>query len=141
LPINGGAFTFDAGTVAGSGTLALNSTTARFTSDFSFFTTSLTMNRSMLSFPTRRSSDLSGLLTLINSSVNANLVNQGAVIIRGSSNAITGTLTTTAASTLTVQADGFFSNAFVNITHGFTNNGLIDLTSINGGGSGARLDV
>src|SRR5947208_4688115 len=32
-------------------------------------------------------------------------------------------------------------SAFVSVAHGFVNNGLIDLTSINGGGSDARMDV
>ena len=40
-----------------------------------------------------------------------------------------------------MQGDAFVANAYLSVTHGFTNNGLIDLTAIRGGGTDARMDV
>src|SRR5207237_10826705 len=37
--------------------------------------------------------------------------------------------------------DSILSSAFASAPQSFVNNGLIDLTSINGGGSDARMDV
>src|SRR5262249_36496706 len=51
-----------------------------------------------------------------------------------------GSFTTTADATLTVQADGFFSNALLTVSQGFTNFGLIELTCVNAA-TQARLDV
>src|SRR5262249_42616867 len=75
LAINGGAFNFDGGSMAGSGTLALVNTTARFTPDFSDDTTSLTINGSIINGPGTVTNAPGRSLTLQNSTINANLVN------------------------------------------------------------------
>src|SRR5262249_7743052 len=137
--ISGGTFNFDAGSVTGSGTLALSSTTATFTPDFSNATTTLTVNSSTVNGPGTLTNAAGQTLTLINSTINAALVNQGALVIRAG-DTISGSFTTTADATLTVQADGFFSNALLTVSQGFTNFGLIELTCVNAA-TQARLDV
>src|SRR5207244_12540551 len=79
--------------------------------------------------------------TLHTSYYNSNLVQQRPSIPTRRSSDLTGTLTTTPASTLTVQADGFFSSAFVNITHGFTNNSLIHMSAIKSPDNDACIHV
>src|SRR5262249_30614279 len=137
--ISGGTFNFDAGSVTGAGTLALSGTTATFTPDFSNATTTLTVNNSTVNGPGTLTNVAGRTLTLTNSTINAALVNQGAIVIRAG-DSINGSFTTTADSTLTVQGDGFFSNALLTFSQGFTNLGLIDLTCVNAG-TQARLDV
>src|SRR5262249_55472408 len=139
LTISGGSFNFDAGSVTGTGTLALSSTTATFTPDFSNATTTLTVNNSTVNRPGTLTNAAGRTLTLTSSTVNAALVNQGAIVIRAG-DTISGSFTTTADSTLTVQGDGFFSNAVLFVSQGFTNLGLIELTCVNAA-TQARLDI
>src|SRR5262249_33084923 len=139
LTISGGSFNFDAGSVTGAGTLSLSGTTATFTPDFSNATTTLTVNNSTVNGPGTLTNAAGRTLTLTNSTINAALVNQGAIVIRAG-DSINGSFTATADSTLTVQGDGFFSNALLTFSQGFTNLGLIDLTCVNAG-TQARLDV
>src|SRR5206468_2240714 len=120
-------------------TLALSSTTATFTPDFSNATTNLTVNNSTINGPGTITNVAGRTLTLTSSTINAALVNQGAMVVRAG-DSINGSFTTTADSTLTVQGDGFFSNAALTVAQGFTNLGLIDLTSINAATT-AQLDV
>jgi hypothetical protein len=119
LTISGGSFNFDAGSVTGTGTLALSGTTASFTPDFSNATTTLTVNNSIINGPGTLTNVAGRTLTLTSSTINAALVNQGAIVIRAG-DTISGSFTTTADSTLTVQGDGFFSNAILFVSQGFT---------------------
>ncbi|HLQ75904.1 MAG TPA: matrixin family metalloprotease, partial [Terriglobia bacterium] len=56
-----------------------------------------------------------GTLTLQNVTMNAPLVNQGVMVVRGSSNATNGTFTTTPGSILQLQGDGSFDQAILNV--------------------------
>src|SRR5207237_8812727 len=125
LTFSVGAFNYDASTLSRTGTLALSCTAAHFIPYFPTRRSSDLIINSVVNGPGTLTNAAGRSLTLQNKIGSAHVVNQGTLIIRMASTGITETLTTTPASTLTVQADGFFSSAFLNITHGFTNNSLI----------------
>lgn len=64
--------------------------------------------------------------------INAPLSNQGLMLVRGNFNAINGNLTTAVGSIVRIQADANLDSATLTVDNGFTNNGSIELTSING---------
>ncbi len=74
--------------------------------------------------------------------VNAALDNQGLLLIKtGLANAINGSFSTTATSTLRVRADNSLGPTTLTVANGFINNGLIELTSFNGAEQPATLIV
>src|SRR5262249_36914317 len=84
-----------------------------------------------------------GTLALLGSRVNAPLVNQGTLLVRGD-NVVNGPLTTTTTSLIRVQADDSLSTfARLTVAQGFTNQGAIEITQSGGSNFGydSRLDV
>src|SRR6185503_17334303 len=81
-------------------------------------------------------------LTLYYSTIAAPLINQGTLLSRYYSY-ITGPLTTAAASTIRVEGDYNCCGGYLYVNNGvgFTNNGTILLTAVNGTGSYAYLGV
>ena len=69
-------------------------------------------------------------LTLTTTTINAPLVNQGLLLVRGNASNINGTFTTVAGSTLRLQAENSANHSILNVAGGFTNNAAIELTSI-----------
>jgi hypothetical protein len=65
-----------------------------------------------------------------NSTINAALVNQGLLVFRGGANNLAGSFENQAGGTLRVIGDGSFSGAQLTLALGFTNHGLIELTSV-----------
>src|SRR5207244_3831477 len=76
-----------------------------------------------------------GMLTLRGSTVNAPLVNQGTITALGTNtpNAINGTFTSQAGSTVRVESNATSQNASLTFAAGFTNNGLIEVVSLDAG--------
>src|SRR5262249_40000041 len=91
--------------VAG-GTFALGSATSQIDDAFTVSGGSLLLSSATLNGPGTLSNAAGRTLTLTSSTINAALVNQGAIVIRAG-DSINGSFTTTADSTLTVQGDGF----------------------------------
>src|SRR5262249_20406778 len=124
-----GTFNFDAGSITGGGTLSLSSATAKFTPDFSTADTALLLNSATVNGPGTLTNVASKTLELRSSTINAPLVNQGTLLVRGD-NSVNGTLTTAAGSVIRVQSDDTFSTfARLTVAQGFTNQGAIELTS------------
>ena len=71
-----------------------------------------------------------GTLNIENSTINAALVNQGLLVFRGGANNLAGSFENQAGGTLRVIGDGSFSGAQLTLALGFTNHGLIELTSV-----------
>jgi hypothetical protein len=94
LAVSGVAFDFTAGTLGGPGTLSFSSATASFTPDFSNAVTGLSLNNSTLNGPGKLTNASS--LTLVNSTIAANLVNQGTLLAPGGTSRLNGTVTTSA---------------------------------------------
>jgi hypothetical protein len=71
-----------------------------------------------------------GTIRSDNSTINTTLINQGLLVIRGVGNNLTGIIDNQAGATLRVLGDGNFSGTQVTFARGFTNSGLIELTSV-----------
>jgi hypothetical protein len=122
LNLNGG------GSVTGAGTLAWNSLTANLGADFSNATTGLVPTSATINGPGALINATS--LTLTSTTVNAPLTNQGTLTVVGSV-ALNGALTAAATGTIQVQGNGTQGQATLTVASGFTNSGLIQLTTTN----------
>ena len=71
-----------------------------------------------------------GTLHSDNSTINTTLVNQGVLVFRGFANNLGGTFDNQAGATLQVLGDGSISGAQLTTALGFTNYGVIELTSV-----------
>ena len=127
--VNGGALNLTAGTVSGAGTLALLNTTANFATGFSNSVTALALNNVIVNGPGTLTNAATQTQSMINTTINAPLVNQGLLIYDGAGS-FTNTFTTTTGSTLRLQGSSSTGTSNLTITNGFTNNGTIDLTTI-----------
>src|SRR5512143_3493773 len=160
LTITSGAFTQNAGTLGGAGALALSSVnpaafntahslgsiillnaTVSFSTAQSTAATQWGITNSTVNGPITFTNNAGRSLTVQGATYNTAFDNQGALTLRASSS-LTGTVTTGGASSLVVQGDAACCAAFATIANGFTNNGTIDLTAINGtSGTTAQLTV
>jgi fibronectin-binding autotransporter adhesin len=83
-----------------------------------------------------------GTFTFNGGTINTSLDNQGVLVVpAGNAAVVNGTLTTGSNSTIRAQANGSVGAANLVVANGFTNNGLIELTNINGGGQPVNLTV
>ncbi len=159
LTVSGSTFTHEAGaTLNGSGALTLsylttanfnaafglsaitlNSTTANFATPQSNAARTWTITSSTLRGPGSFTNAAGQRLSSFYSTFDMPFVNQGLLVLNHT-NGLNGALTTTAGSTLRVEGDASGYNAALNVATGFTNNGTIELTSINGV-AGATLAV
>ncbi|MEI7970818.1 MAG: Ig-like domain-containing protein [Betaproteobacteria bacterium] len=73
-----------------------------------------------------------GTLEMNSSTLNAPLVNTGALLVRGSSR-INGTFETGRASSIVIRGDGNVGSSTLTVADGFENRGTIELTSRDGG--------
>ena len=85
----------------------------------------------------------SATVNLLGSTITTALSNQGLLLVKadGGASAIDGTLTTNGNSTIRVRADGSVGAATLTVAGGFTNNGAVELTALNGSGNTATLNV
>ena len=158
--VNSGTFTGDPGGTIGGGTLTLTNLTAVFNgaapavSAFNLSGTNATfaapLNTSAVTYGfTNTTINGAGpftnaagqTLTLVGSTINMPVDNQGTIIASGNT-AINGALTTTAGSILRIgQVDGSTSQATLTVANGFSNLGAIELTVIFGAAYNAQLTV
>src|SRR6185503_18759267 len=90
LTFNSGTLNQDiAGTIAGAGTLSLNSVTANLATNFSNSTTGLALNSTTVNGPGTLTNTAAHTLTLYYSTVAAPFINQGTLVMRGT-NYLTG---------------------------------------------------
>jgi cytochrome c biogenesis protein ResB len=127
--VNGGTLNLTSGAVSGAGTLGLFGTTANFATGFSNSVTSLVLNGSILNGPGTVTNTAGQTQSMVNTTVNAPLVNQGVLVFDGTGG-FTNTFTAATGSTLRLQASGSTGVSNLTITNGFTNNGTIDLTTV-----------
>ena len=125
-----GTFNYNAGTLAGAGTLNLNFTVANFTPNFSTATTTLRLANTTLNGPGTLTNAVGSTLNVDNSTINAALVNQGLLVFRGVNNNLGGSFGNQAGATLRVLGANNFGQAILNVANGFTNSGVIELTSV-----------
>src|SRR5262249_9609386 len=136
LTVSGGSFNYDAGSIAGTGTLSFSSATANFTPDFTNATTTVLVTFSTINVPGTLTNAGGCMLALLQSTLNAPLVNPRTMLVRGDNNS-NGPLTTAATSLIRVQADDTF-NTFARLpaAQGFTNQGTIEITQSGGSNFG-----
>src|SRR5512143_2672786 len=141
LILNSGAFSYTGGTIGGLGAITFSSVTLALTPDLVNDTLTLSFTNSTVNGPGTLANAATRALFAQNTDFNRPVNNQGVLQAR-SATTFNGSLTTSAASTLRVEGDAACCAAFVTVTNGFTNNGTIDLTAINGAsGTSAALTV
>jgi hypothetical protein len=141
--VSAGAFDYNnavPGGIGGGGTLSFSSVTVGLAVAFVHDTLSLTTVNSIVNGPGTLTNAAGRTLTVQGTTVNAPFVNQGVFVARGPTT-VAGGLTTTTGSAIQVLGDAFCCGASLSVPGGFTNNGLVELTAINAGGTTATLDV
>jgi fibronectin-binding autotransporter adhesin len=147
LHITGGSFVYDSGSISGSGALTLASLTGSAAFNIAHSIASLSVTSSTASFATAQSTGSTGFFfssAVINgpglltnaagqflnvraSTINADLINQGTLLVNGNSS-FTGALTTDTSSRIRVQGNGIYGHSTMTVSNAFTNNGMIELT-------------
>ncbi len=128
--VTGGTLDLSAGTVSGAGLLSVSGGTV-----LSFSTTTVTtpLTLSGISIPAGITIPSGQTLTLLNGSIDDPVtIGTGGTLLIGGTVALNGALTPLVGSTLRVQG-GLSSTGALAVANGFTNNGAVELTSINGG--------
>ena len=108
--------------------LSLISTTANFSTDITTATLALSLNGATVNGPGTLTNADEKTLTLINSAINAPLVNFGLIVDAGAST-ISGAFTADTGSTLRVEGNGIQGTATLTVAPSFTNRGVIELTN------------
>src|SRR3989440_12499570 len=139
LRVNGGTFNYPSGTVGGGGTVALTSTVANWSANFSTAATGLQLTGAVLNGPGTITNDTGQTLIISSTAIHAPLVNQGTMVVDGGSG-IAGSFSAQSGSVLRVQGDCSYGNGALTVSGGFVNNGTIELTSV-GCGYSAALTV
>jgi fibronectin-binding autotransporter adhesin len=128
------SFTYTGGTIGGLGTLAVASGgTLTLAANLTTANLNLALSGATVSGTGTLTNVASQSLALNNTVVNVPFVNQGTIVVQNASNAFTGAFTTAAASTLRIQGNASCCSGALTVASGFTNNGLIELSSFNGG--------
>jgi hypothetical protein len=128
VKISSGTFNYDGGSISG-GTLSLSSVFVAASQSFSTATAGLSVASTTWGG--------SGTLTVAPattvmwraSSISAPLVNQGTLVVNGTS-AFNGAFSNDAGATLQIQGNGTYSTATLSVANSFTNDGAIVLTDI-----------
>jgi len=125
--ITGGTLNYNAGTIGGSGTLAISSATVATTQDFSTATTALTLTSGTWGGGGKLTVAAGTLLSVRASTINSRLVNLGNLDAHGSTT-FNDSVTNAGGATLRVQGDGTYGASNLTVLNGFTNDGTIVLT-------------
>ena len=125
--VTNGTLNYNAGTIGGSGTLAINSATVSTAQNFSTATTALTLTGGTWGGSGKLTVAAGTLLNVKSSTINSRLVNLGNVDVHGST-AFNDSVTNASGATLRLQGDGAFSTSQLTVANGFTNDGTIVLT-------------
>lgn len=129
LAVNGGSFVHQAGTLAGTGTIALSAATGAFTPDFTVDTLGLTLSNATVNGPGTVTVASGATLVSVHSTINADVINQGTLELQAYPQFLNGALTQTG--TMRVTSDGFGNGGLLTVASGFTNSGAIELTGTN----------
>jgi hypothetical protein len=143
MAVAGGAFSYDnpaPGGLAGRGTITFTGATLNLGPDFVNDTLDVSFQNSGINGPGTLTNAAGRTLTAQTTAISAPLVNQGLFVARGTTS-LDGPVTAAATGTIQLQADAFCCTSTLNVATGFTNNGLIELTAINAGGTTASLNV
>jgi len=122
------------------GAITLANTTASFALDQSTATTGFTLTNSTVNGPGTLTNASGKTLVIQGGALNTALINQNLVTLRGSL-AVNDTVNTSPGSTLRIEGDAACCAAFVTVANGFTNNGTLELTAVNGSGTTSALTV
>ncbi len=125
--VTSGAFNYGAGTINGSGTLAITSAAVTATQDFSTATTGLTLTNATWGGAGKLTVAAGTSLRVRASTINTRLVNQGAMDVHGTS-AFNDSVTNASGATLRLQGDGGSGTSNLTVLSGFTNSGTLVLT-------------
>jgi hypothetical protein len=145
--VTGGSFVHDSGTISGAGGLTLANLTGTGAFNITHSIAFMAITSSTVSFATPQTTGATGFLfvsAVINgpgqltnaagqflnvraSTINADLDNQGTLLVNGGSN-FTGALTTSSSSLIRVQGNGTYGVSTMAVSNAFTNNGTIELT-------------
>ncbi|HEY3220050.1 MAG TPA: invasin domain 3-containing protein [Gemmatimonadales bacterium] len=139
VKVSSGAFNYTSGTISGAGTFAVTSVNVTAAQNFSTATAALSLASSTWGGTGTLTVAAATSLLVRASTINAPLVNQGTMIVNGSS-AFNGALTNATGATLRVQGNGTYSTGVLTVANGFTNDGAIELTDITSS-YGATLNV
>ena len=139
--VSNGTFNYGAGAqLGGLGTILLKGgVTANFTPSFATDSMSLVLQSATLNGPGTITNAAGRSISLRSSAINAPFVNNGSLLVDGTS-ALGGAVTTGGASSIRVQGNGFTGFSRLTVASGFTNNGQIVLTDTTSA-YGAGLDV
>ncbi|HEX9582062.1 MAG TPA: hypothetical protein VF970_13245, partial [Gemmatimonadales bacterium] len=133
LTVSGGTFDYQSGALGGTGTLALSSATLALGVSLTRDTLALSVTSSTINGPGTLTVPAGRTLSLTSSTVNADLVNEGTVVmIPIGTGQFTGAVTNAAGAILRAQGPDGFART-VTVATGFTNEGTIELTSAGGG--------
>ena len=130
--INGGALNQNAGTISGTGTLALTNLTANFATNVTNATTGFVATSVTINGPGTliNASGKTMSLKTVTIGATSGLNNQG-TLIANAAVTVNGPLTTNAGSTLRLLADNTTGFSTFTSANSFTNTGLIELTTAN----------
>jgi hypothetical protein len=140
LKVSYGEFRYNSGTLSGAGIVAIESATLALGQGLSNAVTALSLNSATVNGPGTLTNALGKNLVAYYSTINAPLDNQGLLTLRATTT-LNGAVSTASGSTLRVEGDAFCCAAYATVANGFTNNGTIELTAINGTGTYATLNV
>jgi RHS repeat-associated protein len=134
--ISAGSLNFNGGALTGSGTLTLSSVTVNLGADLSNATVgAVTLTSSTVNGPGTLTNAVGRTLPITSSTINAALLNEGTLLTH-ISGALNGAISTTPGSILRV---GSSTHTLVTVASGFSNQGVIELTS--SGGFSSQLTV
>jgi len=128
--VNSGTWDYAGGSITGSGTLDFSNVTLNLTPDLSNADHLLLLTSTTVNGPGQLINEAGQTLILSGGTVNADLVNRGLLPVHANPT-INGQLSVESGATL--QVDGLNGAATLTVANGFTNEGLIELTSLNVG--------
>jgi hypothetical protein len=134
VQFGGMSFSQNSGSITGSGTLHLYGVSASFSGDFNTNGLNLYLEGDSTTYSSTGTLTVSSdsTLTLFRSpTVSAAVENAGTMVVKGSPS-ITGTYTSDTGSTIRVLGNLWTNASTLTLTGGFTNHGLIQLSSVDG---------
>src|SRR5439155_7608530 len=129
--VSGGIISYIYGSIWRAGTLLLINTTANFTPDFTFFLSVMRLHPRTTLFPYTTLFRSLGTLNATNSTINAALINQGLLVPLGN-DTFAQVCKNQSGDTVCLLAIAGVVGVDLTVSSGFANNGLIELSSING---------
>ncbi|MEZ5064302.1 MAG: hypothetical protein R3B81_06175 [bacterium] len=139
LAVSGGEWIYAGGPVTGGGTISLASLVATLQTNLSNADVDLVLSSTTVNGPGWLMDAAGKTLTLTSCTVNAALENLGTLVFQGTSSA-NDVLATGPGTTLRVLGSGTTGGAVLTVANGFTNNGIVELTST-GSAQTATLNV